>query len=175
MDNKGYEFLNKIYQNLHLSDEVMHTAIPSDTKNEKIAKYMDRLEHVTRRAFDNTRVSMDNDIAMLKRLYYNKYVITRENIPETYFELQKKIALERGMGHLEYTEEIRNQEIDHIISEQERSLDDWIEYFASPDTDVYPTWYKYYAFQGMLKLGTFDKAKGSLNRRTPSTVKPFIE
>ena len=175
MDNEGYDFLNKIYQNLHLSDEVMHTASPSDTKNEKIAKYMERLERLHRKAFDETRASRDHDIAMLKGLYYRKYVIKRENIPETYFELQKKIALERGMGHLEYTEEAKTEEIERIIQEQKESLDKWIEYFASPDTDVYPTWYKYYAFQGMLKLGAFDKSKDSFSRRTASTVKSFIE
>ena len=175
MDDKGYDFLNKIYQNLHLSDEVMHTATPSDTKNEKVAKYMERLDRVTRKAFDNTRATRNNDIAMLKKLYHDRYVITRDNIPESYFELQKQIALNEGHGHLEYTEEIRNQEIDNIIKEQEESIDNWIEYFASPDTDIYPTWYKYYAFQGMLKLGTYDKKQGNFNRRTSSTVKPFIE
>ena len=44
MDNSGNDFLNKIYKDLHLSDEVMHTASPSDTKNEKINKYMERLK-----------------------------------------------------------------------------------------------------------------------------------
>ena len=150
MDDKGYEFLNKIYQDLHLSKEVMHTAKPSDNKNEKIAKYMERLERVTRKAFDKNRSTRENDIAMLKRLYYDKYVITGSNVPKSYFELQKKIALERGMGYLEYMGEIKKQEIEHIINEQKASLDSWIEYFASPDTENYPTWYKYYAFQGML-------------------------
>ena len=175
MNNEGYNFLNKIYQDLHLSDEVMHTATPSDTKNVKIAKYMDRLGRVTRKAFDENRPTRENDIAMIKKLYHDRYVITHDDVPESYFELQKKIALERGMGHLEYTENVRNQEIEHIISEQEASLDSWIEYFASPDTDNYPTWFKYYAFQGMLKLGTYDKERGSFNRRTSRTVKPFIE
>ncbi len=175
MDNQGYDFLNKIYQDLHLSDEVMHTAKPSDNKNKKIAKYMERLDRITRMAFDSKRVTRLNDIDILKRLYYDRYVITEDNVPDAYFELQKKIALDRGMGHLEYTEEVKKQEIEHIISEQKLSLDNWIEYFASPDTDNYPTWFKYYAFQGMVKLGTYDKERGSFNRRTSSTVKPFIE
>ena len=40
---------------------------------------------------------------------------------------------------------------------------------------MYPTWFKYYVFQGMLKLGFFDKEKNSYTKRTESTVKPFIE
>ena len=40
---------------------------------------------------------------------------------------------------------------------------------------MYPIWFKYYVFQGMLKLGYFDKEKNSYTKRTESTVKPFIE
>ena len=46
MDYSGEAFLNKLYQNLHLSDELMYTATASDTKDEKVKKYMDRLERV---------------------------------------------------------------------------------------------------------------------------------
>lgn len=35
----------------------------------------------------------------------------------------------------------------------------WLDYLFSKDTDMYPTWFKYYVFQGMLKLGYFDKEK----------------
>ena len=51
----------------------------------------------------------------------------------------------------------------------------WLDYLFSKDTDMYPTWFKYYVFQGMLKLGFFDKEKNSYTKRTESTVKPFIE
>ena len=44
-----------------------------------------------------------------------------------------------------------------IINEQKASLDMWLDYLISKDTDMYPTWFKYYVFQGMLKLGYFDK------------------
>ncbi len=169
-DLLGYAFLGRVYPNWHLSVGVMHTALPSDTPNEKIAKYLERLARVIKKAFKK-----DHHRAMIKELYYRMYVIKPEDIPETYFELQKRIALERGMGHLEYTEKEKNEEIEHIISEQKESLDNWLEYFVSSDTDNYPLWFKCYAFLGMVKLGAFDKAKGSFSRRTASTVKPFIE
>ena len=51
----------------------------------------------------------------------------------------------------------------------------WLDYLFSKDTDMYPTWFKYYVFQGMLKLGYFDKEKNRYTKRTESTVKPFIE
>ena len=171
----GEEFLNKIYKDLHNSEMVMHSAQKSDNKNEKVERYLYRLESVTNKAFDINRKSYKNDIDYLKELYYKKYVIKKEDVPESYFDLQEKILKERGMGNLYYTEKLKQDEIEIIIKEQKETLDSWIEYLASSDTEMYPTWFKYYSFQGMLKLGSYDKAKGEYNKRTKHTIKPFIE
>ena len=166
---QGERFLDKIYKDLHLSEIVMHTANKSDDKYQKIEKYMKRLEDVTKRASEH------NKISLIKMYYYKKYVIKEQNVPESYFRKQEKIALDRGYGHVKYDEETKKQEIEHIINEQKASLDMWLDYLISKDTDMYPTWFKYYVFQGMLKLGYFDKEKNSYTKRTESTVKPFIE
>ena len=166
---QGEKFLDKVYKDLHLSEIVIHTANKSDDKYQKIEKYMKRLEDVTK------RVSEHDKINLIKMYYYKKYVIKEQNVPESYFRKQEKIALDRGYGHVKYDEETKKQEIEHIINEQKASLDMWLDYFFSKDTDMYPTWFKYYVFQGMLKLGYFDKEKNSYTKRTESTVKPFIE
>ena len=166
---QGEKFLDKAYKDLHLSEIVMHTANKSDDKYQKIEKYMKRLEDVTK------RVSEHDKINLIKMYYYKKYVIKEQNVPESYFRKQEKIALDRGYGHVKYDEETKKQEIEHIINEQKASLDMWLDYLISKDTDMYPTWFKYYVFQGMLKLGYFDKEKNSYTKRTESTVKPFIE
>ena len=166
---QGEKFLDKVYKDLHLSEIVMHTANKSDDKYQKIEKYMKRLEDVTKRASERDRISL------IKMYYYKKYVIKEQNVPESYFKSQEKIALDRGYGHVKYDEETKKQEIEHIINEQKASLDMWLDYLFSKDTDMYPTWFKYYVFQGMLKLGFFDKEKNSYTKRTESTVKPFIE
>ena len=166
---QGEKFLDKIYKDLHLSEIVMHTANKSDDKYQKIEKYMKRLEDVTK------RVSERDKISLIKMYYYKKYVIKEQNVPESYFKSQEKIALDRGYGHVKYDEKTKKQEIEHIINEQKASLDTWLDYLFSKDTDMYPTWFKYYVFQGMLKLGFFDKEKNSYTKRTESTVNPFIE
>ena len=163
------KFLDKVYKDLHLSEIVVHTANKSDDKYQKIEKYMKRLEDVTKRVSERDRISL------IKMYYYKKYVIKEQNVPESYFRKQEKIALDRGYGHVKYDEKTKKQEIEHIINEQKASLDTWLDYFFSKDTDMYPTWFKYYVFQGMLKLGFFDKEKNSYTKRTESTVKPFIE
>ena len=170
MDNyQGERFLDKVYKDLHLSEIVIHTANKSDDKYRKIEKYMQRLEDVTKRASEH------NKISLIKMYYYKKYVIKEQNVPESYFKKQEKIALDRGYGHVKYDEKTKKQEIEHIINEQKKSLDMWLDYLFSKDTDMYPTWFKYYVFQGMLKLGFFDKEKNSYTKRTESTIKPFIE
>ncbi len=163
------KFLDKVYKDLHLSEIVVHTANKSDDKYQKIEKYMKRLEDVTKRVSERDRISL------IKMYYYKKYVIKEQNVPESHFKKLEKIALDRGYGHVKYDEETKKQEIEHIINEQKASLDMWLDYFFSKDTDMYPTWFKYYVFQGMLKLGFFDKEKNSYTKRTESTVKPFIE
>ena len=166
---QGEKFLDKVYKDLHLSEIVMHTANKSDDKYQKIEKYMKRLEDVTKRASEHDKINL------IKKYYYKKYVIKEQNVPESYFRKQEKIALDRGYGHVKYDEKTKKQEIEHIINEQKSSLDTWLDYLFSKDTDMYPTWFKYYVFQGMLKLGFFDKEKNSYTKRTESTVKPFIE
>ena len=166
----GEEFLNRLYKDLHLSDEVMHTAQPSDNKNEKVRKYLDRLES----AEELARNSKYNGIELLKRLYYKKYVIKEENIPESYFELQKKIAFERGYGKVYINEEMKEEMISSVIEDQKKSLDVWLDYFFSEDCP-YPEWFRYYAFQGMLKLGSYDKEKNTFNKRTDKTTNIFAD
>lgn len=166
---EGETFLDKVYKELHLSEIAMHTADRSDNKYQKIEKYMDRLENVSKRVIEHDKVNL------LKKYYYEKYIIKEENVPESYFKAQEKIALDRGYGHLTYDDRTKKEEIKQLINEQKQSLDNWLDYLMSEDTNMYPTWYKYYVFQGMLKLGYFDKAKNNYTKRTSSTVKPFVE
>ena len=166
----GESFLNRLYKDLYNSDEVVHTAINSDTKDEKVRKYLERLKKVEELA----KNSNYNGLELLKKMYYDKYLIKEENVPESYFELQKKMALERGMGHIEITEDMKKQLIKDIIDDQKSSLDTWLDYLINDDAN-YPEWFKYYAFQGMIKLGSYDKTTRTFSKRTPSTTNIFVD
>lgn len=164
----GEEFLNRLYKDLVHSDEVKHTAKGAN-KNEDLAIYLERLESITNETRDKDR------LGLLKHFYYKKYIIKEEEVPESHFEMLKKIALERGYGHINYDEYTKNQEINSIISEQKGSLDRWLNYFISEETNCYPMWFKYYVFQNIVKIGYFDKSKNQFTKRTQETTKPFIE
>jgi hypothetical protein len=83
------------------------------------------------------------------------------------------MARELGHGDIEITDELKNQATEVIISDQESTLDNWVDYLTSSDSDSFPTWAKYWAFTGMLKLSAYDKEKHAFGKRDKNTVAPF--
>ena len=165
--NNGEDFLNKLYREMHMSNEVMHKADPSDTPEEKIRKYISRLEH----AHELSRKS-EHSLELLKKFYYDKYLI--KELPESYINLQKEIAREEGYGDISVSDEMTEKMLNQVREDQKSTLDLWIDYFMSEDA-MYPTWFKVYAFKGMLGLSTFDKEKQEFGKRTAKTTAPFID
>ena len=167
MDYRGEEFLERIYKDIYLEDKVVKSSSLSDGKYEKIRKYLERLERV------HDKVTKKDKLSLLKRFYYDKYVIKEENITDDYFNHLENIALERGFGHVNYSEEEKMLEKEKIIKEQKTSLDNWIDYFVSDDSKQYPIWFKYYVFNSVVKLGSYDKEKDRYNKRTDKTISNF--
>ena len=168
----GETFLNKVYKELYNSPEVLQGYKNPSQKEKNIQEYMDRLERLHKRVLESPR---ENDINLLKHFYYEKYVIKESDIPDSYYNHQAEIALERGYGHINITESMKKEMAKQVIEEQKKSLDYWLEYFLSEDSKMYPTWAKYWSFQGMLKLGSFDKSSHEFSRRTKGTTSPFVE
>lgn len=163
----GESFVDHLYQELINSEEVKK-AIKRKKENpknreESIKYYMERMEQA-----HNT----PRKIKLLKSFYYRKYVI--DHLPENYVTLQWRIAREEGQGNIEITEEDKKRMLLNIQEGQKRSIDSWIEYLNSEELK-YPMWFKYYVFQGILKLGKFDKEKKKFRKRTKDTISPFIE
>lgn len=113
------------------------------------------------------------DLQKLKERYYKENVITPDQIPDSYFENQRRLAREEGYGDIVITPQMRQEQTEIIITDQKSSLDKWIGYFVSPDTDIYPMWEKVWAFQGMLKLSIYDKEEKAFAIRRKDTVAPF--
>lgn len=134
---------------------------------ERITNWLNRLE--------GTKGHRDNPekLKSLKDFYYSEYVIKPENIPDSYFENQRRIAREEGRGDIEITPQIKQELTETIIKDQKASLDTWINYFVSPDADAYPIWSKYWSFRSMLRLSNYDKEKKAFSTRSKDTVSPF--
>ena len=174
MNYEGERFLLKLYKDLDKSSEVKHADKKSNknsgNKFELLRKYFDRLER-QEKIFDGDHLEMEK---YLKNRYYDKYVIKKADIPDSYWKFQQKIAFERGYGHIEYTSNMKSKEARILIKEQKKSLEKWIDYLMKENT-TYPMWTRYWAFQGMLKLGRYDKEKHAYSKRSKETVTPFID
>jgi hypothetical protein len=169
--NIWIDTIAKIYTDLHTSDRVMHISKESDKKRDRILKYFDRLEKAHQKAVDSKNPSA---IKFLKNLYYDLYIIKPEDIPESYFLNEQRIARERGYGNIQLTKERRETLINQIIDDQKESLEKWIDYFLfDEESKSYEIWEKYWVFQGLQKLGKYDKEKGKFSKRDKTTVYPF--
>jgi hypothetical protein len=137
--------------------------------NERIEAYMDRLENVFLNPKKRVR---ERNLKMLRPKIYDSLVIKKENFPDSYFELQKKIARERGQAMEETPQETKDQIMEVSIEDQKKSLDAWMDYLSEEDV-AYPTWFKYFIWRNIIKLSQFDKERGEFKKRTATTVAPY--
>lgn len=176
-------FLKKKYD-LHNSPEVESAVeheerktgekLPNDPEA-RIEAYLDRLQNIIEPAKLEGHPNFDRkerNLELVKGMLHKNFVIKPEEIPEGYFENQKKIMREQGHGDVDVSEEQRVQLTEVIIADQESSLDKWIDYLASGDA-TYPNWLKYYAVRSILGIGEFDKEKKQFSKRSKGTTKPF--
>lgn len=102
------------------------------------------------------------------------HVIKPEDVPESYFAFQRRIAREQGHGDIEITPDMRRQLIEAAQADQRGSLEKWVEYLGGDDGS-YPDWFKRYAWDSVTKLGAYDKEKAKFGRRDATTVAPYPE
>ena len=154
----GEKFLNDVYKDLYLDEAVMKCATSKDNKYVRIRKYLQTLKKM--------------DISEFRDMCYEKYLIKEDKFPKKFFEIRKKMALDRGYGHIEIDDEHIRGIKQLVISDQKQSLDRWINFIFADST--YPLWFKYYIFQGMVKIGSYDKEKKKINKRTSTTTNVFV-
>ncbi|MCF7843572.1 hypothetical protein K9M47_01595 [Candidatus Gracilibacteria bacterium] len=171
-------FLHKKLPGLQKSEEVQdavdkHNRLTGEkvpnSAEARLETYISRLEKIFLNEDEDTR---NRNIEMLREKIHEVFVIKREDVPESYFDLQKRVAKERGEQVEEIPENVREQMITVIIEDQIKSLDSWIDYLSSNDA-MYPTWFKYFVFRNITKLSQFDKELGKFKDRTKNTTAPF--
>src|SRR3989339_1490798 len=107
--------------------------VPNDPA-ERIEAYMDRLENIFLNPDERKR---ERNLEMFRDKIYDKLIIKRENFPDSYFELQKRVARERGQAVEEIPEDVRERMMDVVIEDQKASLDVWMDYLTEEDV-AYP-------------------------------------
>ena len=168
-------FLRKADNTLHQSRNVTRTAraLPELKKPEhQIAFWLIKLEE---RLKNSDQVVRSKDLESLRRFYQRNHVIKNKDVPESYFEAQRRIMREQGHGDVPFTLDMREERIAEMKANQRQSLDKWMNYLLSSDADQYPVWVRYWSFEGMLKLGVFNDETGKFSKRTASTITAFAE
>ena len=144
-------------------------------RSKRIQAYVERLENVFLNPDQRVR---ERNIETLKPTIYKNTLVKEEDFPESHFEFQKQQLVDRGFKREdvehEFDGEKKQQEINRVIKSQRISLDSWIDYLTSDDCQ-YPADIKFFAIQGVLKLGNFDTEKYSFTKRLATTTAPFAE
>lgn len=168
LKNPELQISPEVQRAVEREEQKTEEKVPNDPA-ERIEAYMDRLENI----FLNPDARMrERNLEMFRDKIYDALIIKRENFPDSYFELQKRISRERGQAVEEIPENVREQMMDVAIEDQKASLDAWMDYLTSEDA-VYPAWFKYFVWRNVTKLSQFDKERGEFKKRTDSTVAPY--
>ena len=140
---RGPEFLKRKFNKPHTSEEVekavkrkeKQTGERIHNAEERIQTYLDRFKEITSRTDPKHQ---EQGVRALKQVLHPLFVIEYKDVPESYFNLQKKIAREAGHGDIDLTEEVRQELAETVINDQRNSLNVWIDYLAHPDSVIYP-------------------------------------
>lgn len=177
MQTPGSNFLHERNPNLHTSAEVEHVvdylraggeAIPNNPAD-KISAHLGFLashEYVNDGILTGDQSSIDRQIGA--------HVIKAEDVPEGYFELQRRIAREQGHGDVHINGEMRRQMTEAVQADQKAGLSKWVEYLGGNDGG-YPDWFKTYTWNAVTKLGSYDKDKHEFQKRSKGTTAAYPE
>jgi hypothetical protein len=185
MGNSGEQFLHQKDSELHTSQPVEHEVERQRAKGESVSqKPADKIYSWLKLVEDiHTKHREDPTVfERIKDYYHKEYVIKAEDVPESAFLLEQRVAREQGYGTIEITDEFRKRKSEQIILDQEESLDKWVNYLSSKDA-AYPMWAKYWVFNSMVQMGKFEKSEkeengekkefGRFTKRTQDSVAAF--
>jgi len=174
MENIGRESHFLESYNVHEKPEVKkagerkskrtHRSSASFNRSERIEAHIERLEEIFLHPDEETR---ERRIKFFKEKYlYPEFLVSqnKDKFPESHFDFMLKQAQERGMEEVVFSEEEKTKERENVKERQKISLDAWINYLIS-DECQYPSDIKYFAMQGVLKLGSFNTNNYKFNER----------
>jgi hypothetical protein len=167
MDNPGSKFLHDRNPNLHTSQEVEGVvdylrANGEQIPNEPAQKIENYLGFLANADYVNDGILTGNQESINRQI--EAHVIKGQDVPERYFELQRRIAREQGHGNIRITDTMREQLVEAVQSDQRSALGKWVEYLGGDDGS-YPNWFKHYTWNSVTKLGNYDKEKGEFLKK----------
>ena len=103
-------------------------------------------------------------------------IIEKENINnKSWLQLKKAFEDNRkgqDLPSVEYTESEMNKDYERLRQNQIDSINSWTEYLSNKETP-FPTWFKIYAFNSVIKMGRYNQVDGKYEDRDKSTIAPY--
>ena len=178
------DFLKEKYD-LHNTPEVNQAAQRTEIRTgqevplnpaDQIQNYLDRFKEILDRENPNKR---ERGIEALKQVLWDKFVTKQEDIPESFWKSQENIIRERGQqaDYNNFSEEqkvnFKKETSEGLLNDQQSSLEQWLDYFASADSNYLPDYLKYWVFRSVTQLAEYDKEKKEFPKRSKGTVRQF--
>ena len=135
----------------------------------RIENYLNRFHEIIDSGGQERR---EHNLELIKGRFYDRYVIKPDEVPDAYFENQKRLARKQGHGDIEITSQMRGQLTEVIIADQRSSLGKWVDYLSSPDA-LYSDSLKYFTLRSVANMAEYDKEKKIYPQRSKGTTKPF--
>lgn len=177
MQTPGSQFLHQRNTHFHASPEVESVVNylregGEQIPNNPVDKISAHLGFLADREIVNDGILTGDPSSIERQIEAN--VIKDEEVPEAYFDLQRRIARERGYGNIELTPPLRKHLIEAIQADQRAGLGTWVEYLGGDDGG-YPDWFKSYVWSSLTRLGAYDKDEGVFQKRSRGTTAPYPE
>ena len=140
--------------------------LPGNNSERRNYAYLSRLEELIRK----------HGNPMEKRLWRlsvkDDLLVKYDNIPESYWNAKRQELRDNALGSLELTEEYKHAIYNKERELQQESLEKWVNYLGD-EHSPYPLWFKVYAWDGMTKMGKYNKGRGKYETRNETTVAPY--
>ena len=99
-------------------------------------------------------------------------LIKPEDVPDGYWKKIVQVHRDEGYGDIILDQREKKGQVNMLQEMQSTGLDSWRTYLESSGKR-YPVWFKFYVWDGMSRLGTFNKEKEVYNKRSKGTVASY--
>ena len=142
--------------------------LPGKNNERRNFAYLSRLEKLIDKHGNNIE----------KKLWHSSIqedlLVKEQNITEATWEAKKQEYRDNGHGYVEVTDDFKHAHAIEWRKLQKESLEKWASYLGD-EHSPYPLWFKVYAWDGMTKMGVYNKTKREYEKRNETTVAPYPE
>lgn len=171
---QGARWLHGQRPQLHISEPVEEVIEAlAQSKGIRLQKPADKIS----RWLEYMRLAMETEGLRdkVREKFLEEHVLRPEEVPESHYELQRRIAKELGHGDVPLTPELREALGRTVVENQRESLKAWWDYLSSNDAKQYPAWARVFVLGEVARMGRFDAETGKFTTRSKNQVASFPE